>query len=498
MDKKELELAKKRICDPLWRLNNLYWIVNKEGQKVKFTLNWAQKELYDNMHYMNVVLKARQLGISTFVCILFLDRCLFNSNVSAGILAHTQEDAAHMFKRVKFAYDSLDDNLRGLIVATNDSARELTFSNGSSLRVGTSMRGSTFQYLLISEFGKICAQTPEKAREIITGTLNTLAAGQYCFVESTAEGREGHFYEMCKQAQGQQESKIPLTKLDFQFHFFPWWRCPEYSIEQPVTIPKDLDDYFTSLKSEGIKLSSGQKYWYVKKHQSQQDDMKREYPSTPDESFQTAIDGAYFAKQLSAIRMNGQITRITYSKDLPVHTTWDIGYGDSTAIWLFQLEGKEIHFLEYIEGAMEPLHHYIKILKERPYIYGLHIVPHDARNHEYGSGLTRIEIAAKLGFNFTLSADVSLDEGIDASRNLLERCWFDEAKCAKGISHLSNYRRSWNTSLGCWASHPVHNAASHAADALRMLAVSMGRFNEEEITQEKYDKLYEYYRPRFG
>src|SRR5665213_40546 len=190
----DLKQAEKNILNPYWRINNLYYIINKQGVKTKFNLNWAQEELYNNMWYCNVILKARQLGISTFVCMLFLDRCLFNSNQSAGIIAHTLEDAQQMFRRVKIAYDNLPDALKSHITCDNDTSQMLKFSNGSSLRVGTSLRSSTFQYLHISEFGKICAKYPDKAEEIITGSLNTVAPGQYIFIESTAEGREGHFY----------------------------------------------------------------------------------------------------------------------------------------------------------------------------------------------------------------------------------------------------------------------------------------------------------------
>jgi len=214
------------FSDPYKRMNGLYNIVDKKGNKLLFRFNWAQEELYRNMWYCNVILKARQLGISTFICLLFLDRCLFNSNIAAGIICHTREDAEHLFKRIKFAYDSLPEELKTLRPATIDSARELRFNNGSFLRVGTSMRGSTLQYLHISEFGKICAKYPDKAREIVSGSLNTVAPGQFIFIESTAEGREGHFYEICKKAQALKDSKTPLTKLDFKFFFFPWWRCP--------------------------------------------------------------------------------------------------------------------------------------------------------------------------------------------------------------------------------------------------------------------------------
>ncbi len=181
---------------PLNRLNTLYYIQDKSGKKIRFKLNWTQQELYNNVWYCNVILKARQLGISTFICLLFLDRCLFNSNKSAGIIAHTMDDAQQLFRKIKFAYDCLPEAIKKEITCDNDTAQMLKFSNGSSLRVGTSLRSSTFQYLHISEFGKICAKYPDKAEEIITGSLNTVAPGQYIFIESTAEGRDGYFYNI--------------------------------------------------------------------------------------------------------------------------------------------------------------------------------------------------------------------------------------------------------------------------------------------------------------
>lgn len=231
MNKSDLKLAQERLLDPLWRMNNLYYIVDKSGNKVKFKLNWAQEELYRNAWYCNLVLKARQLGISTFCCMLFLDRCLFNSNVFAGILSYTQEDAKQMFKKIKFAYDNLPQEIKKHRVATVDSAMELTLNNGSSIRVGTSMRGSTLKYLHISEFGKICATDPAKEREIITGSLNALAPGKsYVFIESTAEGREGAFYDMCKKAQDMAAQGKKLTNLDYKFFFFPWYRETLYTL----------------------------------------------------------------------------------------------------------------------------------------------------------------------------------------------------------------------------------------------------------------------------
>src|ERR1700733_9007700 len=473
--KSDIAIAQQRLADPKWRLNNLYWIVNKQGGRVLFKLNWAQEELYNNMWHLNIVLKARQLGISTFVCLLFLDRCLFNSNMSAGVIAHTLEDAQQMFRRVKFAYDSLPENLKNLITADNDTSQMLKFSNGSSLRVGTSLRSSTFQYLHISEFGKLCSRYPEKAREVVTGSLNTLSAGQYCFIESTAEGRDGYFFDMVCRSRALQESETKLTPLDYRFFFFPWWQCPEYQLQASVPIPQETAKYFEELEAKGIGLYPNQKFWYVKKAETQNTDMMREYPSTPDEAFHTSLEGAYYSRQMLEVRKEKRIGNITHDPCVPVHTCWDLGYGDSTSIWFFQICGKELHFIEYYENSGEPLTFYLKLLQDRPYQYGRHLVPHDAGAHEYSTGHTRIEVARKLGVTFTQVPNISIDEGIDAVRHVLRRCWFDEEKCSTGIIALESYRRQWNENQGCWSSRPQHDKFSHGADAFRMMAVGLSR-----------------------
>jgi len=219
-------------ADPLWRLNNLYFITNKAGKVVPFKLNDAQVNLYDELWYLNIILKARQLGFTTFIDLMFLDACVFNSNIRAGIIAHTLDDAGVIFRdKVKFAYDHLPDQIKAINPAIEDSAKTLTLKNNSSLRVGTSMRSGTLQYLHVSEYGKICAKHPEKAQEIKSGALNAVEKGQFIFIESTAEGREGHFYDMCQKAQHHAEQNSKLTELDFKFHFFPWHRDPSYQMD---------------------------------------------------------------------------------------------------------------------------------------------------------------------------------------------------------------------------------------------------------------------------
>jgi hypothetical protein len=224
-----MDFAPSQLGNRAWRLNNLYTCQTKEGKIVPFRLNWAQASLLDGLHNSNLILKARQLGFTTFIQLFLLDACLFNSNIRAGTIAHRLDDARVIFRdKVKFLYDSLPEQLKAARPIIRDSADELVFSNNSSIRVATSMRSGTLQYLHISEYGQLCTAWPEKAREVRTGALNTIQAGQVVFIESTASGHEGHFYELCEAAQAKDRIGAPLTALDFKFNFFPWWKAPEY------------------------------------------------------------------------------------------------------------------------------------------------------------------------------------------------------------------------------------------------------------------------------
>jgi hypothetical protein len=399
-----------------------------------------------------------------------------------------------MFKRIKFAYDNLPKEIKELITCDNDTSQMLKFSNGSSLRVGTSLRSSTFQYLHISEFGKICAKYPDKAEEIVTGSLNTVAAGQYIFIESTAEGREGYFYDICKQAQ--KKRKEDLNKLDFKFHFFPWWRDPSYRIGNTFNYDKDMLDYFKHLEGVKVILDDEQKAWYSAKQATQGDNMRREYPSTPDESWEQSNQGTYYGKLITQSRVERRIGFIPYDDTIPVYTAWDLGFNDSTAIWFFQVYGKEIRLIDYEEGSGESLAHWLSVLKNKPYTYEKHLAPHDIMVHEYTTGMSRQASARKMGFNLIPVPKVDIIPGIDAARGVMNRCFFDEAKCAQGIKCLENYKKDWDDKHGCWRSSPLHNWASHGADAFRTLATGMCFVTGQQ--KPKDDNPMDYIQNRFS
>jgi hypothetical protein len=435
-------------------------------------MNWAQKELYDNLHNFDIILKARQLGITTFFSIYLLDKVLWGENVQAGIIAHTLDDASNIFRdKLKYAFDQLHPNIRKLFRTVGDSAKELAFSHGSIIRVGTSLRSSTLQYLHVSEFGKICAKYPERAREIITGSLNTVHEGQCIFIESTAEGKEGYFYDMCQEA----EKATKLTSLDFKFFFFPWWKHAEYTIGMPVNIPTHLEEYFAALANRGITLRDPQKWWYAKKYATQQEDMLREFPSYPDEAFQASQEGNWYALQMKELWDTGHITNVSYDRAMPVYTAWDLGQADYTAIWFFQITRTgDINVIDYFQGRDKPLDQLTQILQSRKYTYGQCVWPPDA-NARDRAGVTFVTQARNYGWTGLVLEQHGLRDGINLVRSTLGRCWFDQTKCKEGIATLENYKKKWSPIIGGWSSEPLHDEYSHGADAFRYLCCGLAR-----------------------
>lgn len=406
---------------------------------------------------------------TTFFSILFLDTCLFNDHIQAAIIADAKPIAREIFvDKVKFAYDNLPDWVKQMTSAYRDNVNELRFSNGSAFRVGTSVRGNTLQLLHITEFAKTCVENPRKADEIMTGALNTLQAGQFACIESTARGKDGHFYEMCMNAIKLEKSGRALTAMDWKFWFFPWYQEPSYSLPSAdIPISKELQMYFQSLeKDHGILLDLGQRNWYAKKHETQGDDMKREFPSTPEESFESANEGFYFAKLIARARHERRVCHIPPDPHVLKFSAWDIGWSDSTAIWTFQVVGKEIHFLDYYENSGESLEHYVKWLKTRPYDITKHFLPHDSAGRSAATGKAYVDYAREMGLKCeVLKIEHNKLVDIEMVRYMLNRCWFNTDGVEKGLKCLENYRKEWNDKLECYRERPLHNWASHGTDA---------------------------------
>ncbi|MBY6093850.1 hypothetical protein [Ferrimonas balearica] len=460
-----------------WRLNNLYYITDKDGRIVKFQMNDAQRALFKNMHLRNIILKARQLGFTTFIMIFMLDAALWRQNTRCGVIAHNQEDAKRLFReKLKFAYDHLPQFVKDMKGAKVDRAGELVFTNGSSISVGSSFRGGTFRYLHISEFAKICCKYPDKAQEIVTGAFESVSKDSVIFIESTAEGRTGYFFDYCIEALNKARAKMKLTALDWKFNFFPWWQDPGYTLADPTIIPQRLHDYFSRLKEKhGIKLNDGQKRWYAKKEETLSDKIKQEYPSTPEEAFEQSIEGTYYQRQFENLYRNQQITKVPHTPGSLVHTIWDLGVNDSTSIWFVQQHGTSWRVIDYYENDSEGLDFYVNVLHNKRqdlgYQYGIHVGPHDLEVREFTTGKTRKEAALQLGLEFEVCPKMPVNDGIEATRILLPQCWFDETRCRDGVAKLQAYRKEWDARNGVWKDKPSHDEASHAADSFRYFAL---------------------------
>lgn len=417
---------------------------------------------------------------STLIQILILDLCLFNSNVSAGVVAHTKEDAEAIFDtKIKYAYDNLPAWLQETRPAENDRAGELKFANGSRIRVATSLRSGTYQIVHISEYGKICRKSPERAKEVKTGTLQTVAAGQYVFIESTAEGKFGDFYEIVQAARRRAQDARPLNPLEYRIHFFPWFADAAYRADpEGVPIPDKLTDYFALLEGKtGAKIDAHQRAWYALKSLELGDDMKQEYPATPDEAFEQSVEGAYYTKQMAMLRRQGQIRKIPVAPSVPVHSFWDLGRNDTTAIWLMQEVAGQCRFLKCYENSGEGLEHFVKWINSHGYIRGKFYLPHDAEQRRLGVNAGGDCVVDHLMAMNIPSSDLvivpritNVLDGIEAVRQVLPETWIDPEGCAEGIIALDSYRKEWDERLGVWRDTPRHDQHSNYADAFRQFA----------------------------
>jgi phage terminase large subunit len=189
-------------------------------------------------------------------------------------------------------------------------------------------------------------------------------------------------------------------------------------------------------------------------------------------SFEAAIIGAYFGKEIAEAEREGRITSVEYDDSLPVHTAWDLGMGDSTAIWFFQVATNQIRVIDHYENHGQPIAHYVAELASRKYQYGDDWVPHDARVRELGTGRTRLETLISLGRKPRVVPAHKIDDGINAARVSFGLCWFDEARCASGLESLRQYRADYDEKARTFKNKPKHDWTSHTSDAFRYLCMA--------------------------
>ncbi len=269
--------------------------------------------------------------------------------------------------------------------------------------------------------------------------------------------------------------------------------------------PAGHNHFFDLLEQAKSETASGSDQWYHKVVKASESKLVKaeeleaaQAQMTPEQyeqeyecSFTAAIIGAYYAKLLVDAEDSGRVTRTPYDPAYPVHTAWDLGINDSTAIWFAQVfRGGAVNIIDYYESSGVGLDHYADILKQKDYHYGDHLAPHDIEVRELGSGKSRLETAYSLGIRFRVIPKMKVADGINAARLLIPKCCFDRDRCKDGLEMLRQYRQDWDDKRKVFRDHPRHDYTSHCADAFRYLAVglenraSVGRPSQQTALSE--------------
>ncbi len=324
--------------------------------------------------------------------------------------------------------------LRDLGATVNEAELRVDYPNGGQVRLHGSdnpdaLRGIYLDGVVLDEFAD---HDPRVWSEVISPALSD--RGGWAVFIGTPKGRN-EFYKIYKQSQTD-------------------------------------DDWFNlMLKASESKILSDDELEVQRKTKSE-DQYAQEYEC----SFDAAIVGAYYGKLMQQAESDKRISGVPYEPSAQVWTAWDLGIRDATAIWFAQLVGREIRIIDYYEASGVDLGHYVRELGNRPYIYAGHIVPHDAQAKELGTGKSRLEVLESLGLkHLTIAPMHRVEDGINAVRVFLPKCWFDATKTARGVDALKLYRADYSDKLQALRPSPVHDWTSHAADAMRYLAMTLDR-----------------------
>lgn len=395
-------------------------------------LDYEPRELMEAFHDRTerfaIIVAHRRFGKTVAVINDLIKECLEldRENVRVGYIA------PYLSQAKAVAWDYVLQYTRDIPnIKVNHSELRIDFDNGSRFRLFggdnyNAIRGLYFDYVCIDEY----ADFPASAYPNVIRPATVDRKGKICII-GTPKGKN-EFWEMW------QHAKTDPT----------WFSAMFKASETNILDAEELAD---------AKETMGENR-YLQEFEC---------------SFEAAIEGAYYGKEMKQATDDGRITSVPYDPNMSVITSWDLGISDSTAIWFCQFHGAgEVRVIDYYENSGVGLDHYAKVLVDKNYHYEEHILPHDARVRELGTGKSRLETLDALGIrNVTIAPKLSVEDGIQAARSMLARCWFDEEKCARGIETLRQYRRDFDEKNKSWRARPLHDWTSHGADSWRYMAI---------------------------
>lgn len=460
-----------------WRLSNLYKIKDEaSGRSIPYTPRPEQQEvirhLVEDPDVPLFIIKSRRLGMSTCLGTFMADAASFNAGFKGNLIDQTQADAHRkMVDIIRFGIMSLPEEILSRLTFPKRNDGELTIvvdgepeTATSTIAAGMGARGGTSSMLWVSEWGPISAMDPTRSQEIRTGALPSARQGRRVVETTWYGGKGGDLWDLIK----------PILEKDPNAEgrvlFFPWHGDPN-CVRTSGAVPKDLEEYFTSLGDRlGRTFSREQKQWYAARKLEQGVFVKREYPSTLDEAMSAPVEGAIYADSIMRLREEGRIIPFQVDYQGPVHTFWDIGSPRNTVVWYVQFLANEIRVIDCDVGYEGNLTERIAMMSAKGYPMGTHYLPHDSAATKT-SGKTFQQELMEAGFRNTrcVPRTGSLWIGINRLLQLFPRLTFRLPHTQKGIESLENYHVR-RVAAGSVLDEPVHDWASHASDALRYMA----------------------------
>ena len=399
------------------------------------------------------VVAHRRCG-KTVACLNDLCRRALQLKTPHGRYAYV---APYLAQAKEVAWDYLKRYMRPATLAINEAELRLTLVNGSSVRIHGAdnpdrLRGSYLDGVILDEYADM---RPGVWGEVIRPMLAD-RKGWATFI-GTPKGRNS-FYELCY---GNSEKKIKGAAND------PEW-------------------FFSVLKASETRILD---YEELSSYRSMS--TQAQYDQEFECSFDAAIMGAYYGEAIAAAERQGRVRAVPYQDMLPVHTAWDLGKGVNMAVWFFQIVGREVHIIDFLEGEhSEGMPQIVERMKAKGYRYGDEWIPHDGRAVEIGTGRTRVETLRELtGRMPRLVPEMLVEDGINAARLFFSHCYFDAVRCKDAIEALRQYRADYDEKAKVYLNRPKHDWTSHAADAFRYLAAAWKEIVPEAQPEDPIKKL---------
>lgn len=477
------------LHDPVWRICNLYTIFDKKKKRfVPFRPKPEQMIIIWDIYVRgikNIIIpKARQIGFSTLLALIAIDIVMWNSGAKAALVDKTKEDGIKkMNDIVRVAWDNLPPYVRAMygqpVLNATEFGVSIESDGTSRFRVEKSGRGDALTFLWVSEWGTIQFEEPKRSKEIQTGGM-LAAEGNIRVIETTWKGGDGGdvwpYIEMA--LSNKEEDKDP--DQDWYMRFFPWFVEPTYTITTTGTGAKpirpaiaaylrDREAEISVMMGETFTFTEGQARWYDKQERQLGLFVKREYPTTLQECWEAPVEGAVYADLYAQALAEGRVMPDVYVPGVPVSTLWDLGSPENFVVWYFQVIAGQVRFVDCDMKLWLTTAERVAHMKAKGFKFEKHYLPHDA-NHMKNSVLTYRGELITAGLEGTVVVPVTPDRhlGINRTRMLFGSFVFDRDKCAEGCKSLRAYHYHEKTF------EPVHDWASHAADALKVLAEAQG------------------------